>query len=173
MKINEIPIPDEIYLFHYDALYNQFKTRDLGTFYKIDKWCQMIVPDLPEGADKYPSISLLGPMGMFLFFHPEYIELPPVICDRVDFYSPYNAELVHITRTYYHAIITLFGGDHALYVEDRKFQRNYKTLPNPFDTLPSVEQYFIKRYGLNKKPLTKYSHGKYPKYYIDDFEDLQ
>jgi hypothetical protein len=63
-------------------------------------------------------------------------------------------------------LINQFGGDHALYVDDKKDYKFYST------DLVSFEQALISRYGQSKKGLFDYAHGKFPKYYIDNFNDI-
>jgi hypothetical protein len=60
-----------------------------------------------------------------LVITPRYIILPKVVYKRIDWYSPLNKEIVHILRSYYFSIIKHFGGDHALYVDERKESKYY------------------------------------------------
>jgi hypothetical protein len=123
---------------------------------------------------KKTHITAIGTMGIRLVIRPQYIDLPALIYERVDWYSPQNKEKVQTIRRYYQAITSLFGGDHAVYADER-ITNKYFQFPNIYDTtaLGRFEQTLITRYGTTKKTLFDYAHGKYPKYYIDHFTDIK
>ena len=113
-------------------------------------------------------------MGMRIVFTPAYIILPSTICERVEWYSPHNKEQVQSWCLYYYSIITHFGGDHALYVDERIINKHYDIHHVPARTaLAAFEQTLQTQYGISKKSLFNYPHGKYPKYYIDTFTDIK
>jgi hypothetical protein len=108
-----------------------------------------------------------------MVFTPHHIILPSIIYRRIDWYSPANKEQVKIIRSYYKTVIRHFGGDHALYVDER-IRKKYG-FPSPANGKPALntfEQTLITKYGISKKSLFDYTHGKYPKYYIDTFNDI-
>ena len=129
-----------------------------------------------DGIIDIPKINvpLIGPMAMHMVFTPDKIILPSYIHERVDWYSPFNKEKVQAHRSYYYTIINQFNGDHALYVDERKTSKYYnENLVPPNAALSIFEQALIERYGANKKTLFDFAHGKYPKYYIDTFNDIK
>ena len=113
-------------------------------------------------------------MGMRIVFTPEHIILPCTIYERVEWYSPRNKEQVQTWRLFFHSIITHFGGDHALYVDERIINKHYNANYTPASTaLAAFEQSLISQYNTSKKTMFDYPHGKYPKYYIDTFTDIK
>ena len=173
-ELRKITIPDEILLAEYDSLIKQFPGDDLSVFWKIVNWCPISSPKIP-GARPFTKINVVavGPMGLYFAITPDYIKLPSVIHERIDWYSPLNRQLVEILRSYFYKIVKLFGGDHAVYVDEHIISKYYdseKRICN--SALSAFEQTLATRYGVNKKTMFSYSHGKYPKYYIDTFTDL-
>jgi hypothetical protein len=79
-----------------------------------------------------------------------------------------------IIRSYYYSIIKHFGGDHALYVDDR-IQNKYldPTLEPSENVLITFEQTLKTKYGVSGKSVFEYTAGKYPKYYFDFFDDIR
>jgi hypothetical protein len=111
---------------------------------------------------------------MRIVFTPEHIILPSTIYERIDWYSPRNKEQVQAWRSYYYLVINHFGGDHALYVDERIVNKYYTSHHQPATvTLAAFEQTLISHYGSTKKTLFDYPHGKFPKYYIDTFADIK
>jgi hypothetical protein len=73
-----------------------------------------------------------------------------------------------------YSIITHFGGDHALYVDEQIINKHYNIYHKPARTaLAAFEQTLISHYGTSIKSLFDYPHDKYPKYYIDNFTDIK
>ena len=174
-ELRKIPIPDDIFLMEYDTLRLQFPGVDTSHFTNIAEWSPVSFPGLPN-AHKILNKNILsiGPMGMRIVFNPEHIILPSTIYERVEWYSPHNKEKVKSWRIYFYSIITHFGGDHAIYVDERIIDKYYDIHHTPANTaLAAFEQTLIAQYGSSKKSLFDYPHGKYPKYYIDTFTDLK
>ena len=173
-ELRKIPIPDDILIILLDSLRSQFPGGDLSVFAGIENWSPMSMPEIKGKIIQKTNIAAIGAMGMRLVIRPQYIILPPLIYERIDWYSPQNKEKVKTIRSYYHAIISLFGGDHAIYV-DEKIGNKYFPSTDNFDksALSTFEQTLITRYGITKKSLFDYAHGKYPKYYIDHFTDIK
>jgi hypothetical protein len=169
-ELRKIPIPNEILLAVYDSLVRLFKHGNISKFTEIENWCPVSFP--PQGVRNFPkqNVVTFGPLGMHLVITPHHIKLPTVLYELADWYTPLNKETVQILRTYYQSVITLFGGDHALYVNEPIFDKyyTYKKQING-SALTAFEQTLKDRYGPNKKPLFSYTPGKYPKYYIDTF----
>jgi len=174
-ELRTIEIPADILNMVLDSIRLQFPGGDLSIFTAIENWCPLSPPNiksLPEIAKEH--IVSLGPMGLRFVIRPDYIILPAIIYEPVDWYSPLNKEKVQIIRSYYHTVISLFGGDHALYVDTdilNKYFPSKKKSDNA--ALISFEQSLVKRYGTPEKNLYEYPHGEYPKYYIDHFTDIK
>ena len=110
---------------------------------------------------------------MHIVFTLHHIILPPIIYERIDWYSSMNKEKVQAIRSHFFSIINHFGGDHALYVDERIIGKFDFPLDNSEGSaLKTFEQSLIARYGISNKSID-YAHGKYPKYYIDTFEDIK
>ena len=170
-ELRKIAIPDEILLMEYDALLLLLPRIDLSGVIEIDNW-RPVSYNVPT-AYNIPKVNVvsIGPMAMRIVFTHNHIILPSSIYDPVEWYSPANKEKVQAWRSYFQAIITHFGGNHALYVDNRKTDKYYndtKTNPDP-STLETFEQSLISHYGTTKKSLFDYPQGKFPKYYIDNF----
>jgi len=174
-ELRKIPIPDDIFLMEYDTLRLQFPGVDISHFTNIAEWSPVSFPGLPNAhkiLDK--NILSIGPMGIRIVFNPEHIILPSTIYERVEWYSPHNKEKVQSWRIYFYSIITHFGGDHAIYADERIIDKHYDIHHIPANTaLAAFEQALIAHYGTSKKTMFDYSHGKYPKYYIDTFTDIK
>ena len=169
-ELCKIAIPDEIIKMEYDALLLLFPQGDLSRVFEIENWGP-ISYNIPR-VYKIPKVNVvsIGPMAMRIVFTHNHIILPSSIYDPVEWYSPANKEKVQAWRSYFYAIITHFGGDHALYVDDRKSDKYYNTKIKPDEyALEIFEQSLISRYGTTKKSLFDYPQGKFPKYYIDNF----
>jgi hypothetical protein len=170
-ELRKIPIPEENLLAVYDSVMKRFRGRDLSKIFELDNWSPVKFRPMP-GVRTFPKVNVVtfGPMAMHLFITPHYIKLPGILYEYADWYSPDNKELVQIIRSYYHTIITHFGGDHALYVDERKADKYY-TEEHAIggSALLSFEQTLKTKYGPIKKPLFSFPPGKYPKYYIDTF----
>jgi hypothetical protein len=174
-ELRKLPIPDEILLTERESVLSQFSGIDISAVTKIADWCPISFPGFnDEHKILKKNVVSIGPMGMRIVFTPEHIILPSSICERVEWYSPNNKEKVQVWRSFYHLIITHFGGDHALYVDDRIINKYYDIHHKPSNTaLAAFEQTLISQYGPSKKSLFDYVHGKYPKYYIDNFSDIK
>ena len=173
--MRQLEIPDALFLLAHELLLKKLPGMNLSKFYDIDKWSPLSFPSIP-GVRDFPNenLSLIGPMGMSIIFTPEHIILPSYIHERIDWYSPLNKEKVQAHRIYYYTVINQFNGDHALYVDERKTRKYYSETHKPVDkALSTFEQSLIERYGTNKKSIFDFAHGKYPKYYIDFFNDLK
>jgi hypothetical protein len=111
---------------------------------------------------------------MRIVFTPGHIILPSTIYERVEWYSPNNKEQVQSWRSFFHSIITHFGGDHALYVDEQIINKHFDIYHKPASTaLAAFEQTLVSQYGTSTITLFDYPHGKYPKYYIDNFTDIK
>jgi hypothetical protein len=109
---------------------------------------------------------------MRIVFTPGHIILPSTIYERVEWYSPRNKEQVQSWRSFFYSIITHFGGDHALYIDEQIINKHYDIYHKPASTaLAAFEQTLISQYGTSTKTLFDYPHSEYPKYYIDTFMD--
>jgi hypothetical protein len=174
-ELRKIDIPGDILLIVLDSLRLQFPNSDLSAFVGINNWSPISFPEI-RGVPEIPKqyIVSMGPMGLRIVIRPQHIILPSIIYEREDWYSPHNKEKIKIIRSYYHSVISLFGGDHAVYVDEKIINKYYPS-KDDFDTsaLPSFEQALITQYGSSKKTLFDYAHGKYPKYYIDNFSDIK
>jgi hypothetical protein len=88
-------------------------------------------------------------------------------------YSLQNKEKVNQWRSFYRQILTLFGGDHVLYVNERTIDNLYDTTLLPSSTcLSNFENSLISKYGKTVKSIFGFPKSKLPKYYIDYFVDL-
>jgi hypothetical protein len=173
-ELRKLPIPDDILLMEYDTLRLQFPGVDISHLTNIAEWCPVSFPGVTiDRKILEKHIVSIGPMGMRIVFTPEHIILPSTIYERVEWYSPNNKEKVQSWRIYFYSIITHFGGDHALYVDEKIINKYYDIHHTPASTaLAAFEQTLISQYGISKKTMFDYSHGKYPKYDIDNFTDL-
>jgi hypothetical protein len=174
-ELRKLPIPDDILLMEHDSLQAQFPGGDISAITKIADWGSISFPGFPdERKFTEKNIVSIGPLGMRVVFTPEYIILPTSICERVEWYSPHNKEKVQAYRSFFYLIINHFGGDHALYVDDRIMNKYYNTHHTPASTaLATFEQILISKYGSSKKSLFDFPHGNYTKYYIDTFSDIR
>jgi hypothetical protein len=163
-ELSKTPIPGEVLHIVYDSLLAQFPSADLSKFTGIETWAPLSAPGVPK-----IHIVLFGPMGIRFIVTPYHLILPSIIYDCVEWYSPDNKDEVQIVRSYYKALINLFGGDHALYVDENIINKHY---PHK-STLNAFEQILISKYGTSQKTLFDYAHGKYPKYYIDNFTGFE
>jgi hypothetical protein len=157
-----------------NSLLLQFPDGDISAFTKIAEWCPISFPAFSDER-KHPekNIVSLGPLGMRIVFTPSHIILPSTIYERVDWYSPNNKEQVQSWRSFFFSIITHFGGDHALYVDEQIINKHYNIYHKPANTaLAAFEQTLISHYGTSNKTLFNYPHGEYPEYYIDTFSDI-
>jgi hypothetical protein len=175
-ELRKIPIPDEIFLEAHNSLIKQFGSdQDLSTFWEFDTWYPVSFPILPQLDDVIKkNIALFGPMGLNTVFTPHHIMLPAVVYEPLAWYCPQNRELVQTIRSYYHAIINHFGGDHALYVNERIADKYYSNnqLVNG-SALTAFEQTLVSRYGPVKKPMYSFTPQKLPKYYLDPVTDTR
>ena len=174
LELRKLPIPELVLQIEYSSLCKQFPGDDLSTFLNIKNWNPISFPFIPSiGKIINRNIVSIGPMGMRIVFAPHHIILPEIIYERIDWYSPMNKENIQAIRFFYYTIVNHFGGDHALYVDERiraKFDFSF-----PYSNgsgLSVFEQSLISRYGISNKSLFDYAHGKYPKYYIDTFSDI-
>ena len=169
-KMNELPIPDEVLVTMYKSLFSSCPNRDLSNIFKIKKWCNLSFSDndplISEAIKK--DIVLIGPLAMRLVINPVRIILPSILYQEADWYSPQNKDIVQIIRLYYREIIKMFSGDHALYVKESIVDNHFET----HFSLHDFEQYLMTRYGAIKTTLLVFNKGKYPKYYIDTFDDI-
>jgi hypothetical protein len=174
-ELRKLDIPDEIYLSEYDYLNSRFEGQDMSKSFNMDTWYPVSFPDIPGIRKIFKrNVVTFGPMGMHIFITPDHISLPSSHLEPMEWYSPQNKEKVLAWRSFYFSIINLFGGDHVLYVFERIADNHYHTVHEPFGTSLSVfEQYLISRYGESKKTLFNYPHGKYPRFYIDNFDDIK
>jgi hypothetical protein len=169
-ELRKIDLPDDLLLLLFDAVREQVPGNDISVFTEIENWSPITFPDIP-GVRNFPkkNITAIGTMGMHIVFTPEHIILPPLFYERLGWYSPLHKEEVQLIRSYYFTLVKHFGGDHALYVDDRIVKKYYsRNIP-----LKDFEQTLITRYGTSNKSLFDYTHGKYPKYYIDHFTDIK
>ena len=173
-RLSKINIPDDILLDKLESLRKQFPDEDLSKFYEIKDWCTFSFPDDIRGHDidiPRKNVALIGQMGLHIVFTPNHILLPSGIEESADWYSPNNKEIVQVWRTYYFEIIKQFGGDHALYVGEQEAFFYYDFTEDL--TLQGFEKALEARYGPSNKSIFDYSHGEFPEYYIDTFEDIK
>jgi hypothetical protein len=174
-ELRKLAIPDDILLMEYDSLLLQFPGGDISPFTKIADWSPISFPGFPDKRKLTGKhIVSIGPMAMRIVFTPEHLILPSTIYERIEWYSPHNKEQVQSWRSFFYLIINHFGGDHALYVDEKITNKHYDIHHTPANTaLAAFEQTLISHYGPSKKTLFDYPHGKYPKYYIDAFTDIK
>ena len=174
-ELRKIPIPDDIHVILLDTLRLQFPSGDLSVIASIENWSLFSPPEMIVNKKiSKTHITAIGSTGIRLVIKPQYILLPSLIYERVDWYSPQNKEKVQSLRSYYKTLISLFGGDHAVYVDEKIFNKYFpSTSIYDKSALTTFEQSLITRYGTSTKTLYDYSHGKYPKYYIDHFTDIR
>jgi hypothetical protein len=167
--LRQIPIPDEILLAEYDALMKYMRGCDISKLVEIDNWVPVKFPPRPGVMSfQKENIVTFGPMGMHLVITPQHIKLPGILYEKAEWYSPLNKETVQILRTYYHTIINQFGGDHALYVNERIVDKYYNDEDlMDSSTLAAFKQNLLDRYGPIKKPMHGFTPSKLPKYYLD------
>ena len=170
-QLGNIDIPKDILLMELDSLRLHFSGADLSKFVDIENWCPFSFPD-PIGEHNLPhrNIALIGKMGMNLVFTPKHIRLPGGNYQPLEWYSPHNKEKVQAWRDFYYKIISQFGGDHALYVDDQKTSTYYDPMEDA--SLHKFEQALEERYG-PPESMISLSHGEYLEYYIDTFADLK
>jgi len=174
-ELRKLPIPDDILLMEYDSLLLQFPDGDISAITKIADWSPISFPGFSDKRKLTgKNIVALGPMAMRIVFTPEHLILPSTIYERVEWYSPNNKEKVQSWRSFFYSIIAHFGGNHAVYVDEKITNKHYDIHHTPTSTaLAAFEQTLISQYGTSKKTMFDYSHGKYPKYYIDNFMDAK
>ena len=111
-------------------------------------------------------------MTLHLVFTPHVIFLPPVLYEHIDWYSPENREFVNIIRSYYFSVVKLFGGDHVLYADERLWEKYYPDSGTMNGSALTEFEMTLQVYnGKCKKPFYAYKSGKYPRYYVDRFEE--
>ena len=169
-ELRKIAIPEKILQMEYNALLLMSLRHDCSRAFKIDNWYPISIND--SEVRKFPkdNVVTFGPMAMRIVINPTHITLPSSLYEPVEWYSPENKEKVQAWRSYYKTIITHFGGDHVLYVDERKTDKYFHTKVKPNEyALEAFEQTLISKYGKTKKSLFDYPQGKFPKYYIDYF----
>jgi hypothetical protein len=118
----------------------------------IENWSPISFPEVQE-VRHFPkeNIVSIGPMCLRLVITPHFIILPQVVYERIDWYSPFNKEIVNTLRSYYFTIIKHFGGDHALYVDER-IESKYCTeiIKKSSSVLQTFEETLTARYGIKK-----------------------
>jgi addiction module HigA family antidote len=174
IELQKIPIPAVVLDILEDSLISNFLGNSLSKLVSINKWCPISFPQIFGIRDFHKDcVNAVGPMCMHIIITSHHIQLPAIIYAKNDFYSPDNLENIQSIRSYYHSIIIHFGGTHALYTFERLWQKYY-----PVDNykngsaLLGFEENLIAKYGITKKSLFKYSSDKFPRYYIDTFQDL-
>ena len=169
-KMNKMPIPDEVLEALHNSLVSSHPNDDLSTIFNIKKWgiysFKDITPLISEATRN--RIVSFGPLGMRLVISQGCIILPSILYEEEGWYSPQNKDVVQIIRSYYRDVIKTFSGDHALYVHQSIADNHLGT----DISLHDFEQYLMTRYGAVNTKLFAFSKGKYPKYYIDTFEDI-
>jgi hypothetical protein len=100
--------------------------------------------------------------------------LPSTIYGLIEWYSPNNKKQVQSWRSFYFLIITHFGGDHTLYVDEKITNKHYSNHHKPASAALAVfEKTLISQYGTSNKTMFDYPYGEYPKYFIDTFKDTK
>jgi len=166
-KLREIPVPDEMYIIENEKIRLMFPGQPLGKMFLLDTW----YPINQELFDK--RVVSFGPMALRIIFTPHYIRLPAVINEPAEWYSAENKTVVNAIRNYYKAVIDCFGGSYALYMLERTSDKFYqREMPFFGTSADTLEQQLIRHYGASKKTLFDYKDGKYPKYYIDRFGEI-
>jgi len=175
-KLRKIPTPATIQQIVYTSLRSQFPGDNLSKFTDMENWSPVSFPGISSSLQKNidEHIVAFGPLAMRIVFTAHHIILPSIIYQRIDWYSPTNREKIQAIRFYYHQIINHFGGDHALYVDEHITDKyNFPLQISNGSALNVFEQSLIEHYGKTEKTLFDYTHGKYPKYYIDTFNDIK
>jgi len=174
-ELRKIPVPDKVLDILEDKLISNYLGKPLTRLLSIEKWSPFSFPQI-QGVRDFPKdcVNTVGPMCMHIIITPHHIKLPEIIYDRAEWFSPDNIEKIQSIRTYYHSIINHFGGTHALYTFERSWQKYYnnENLING-SALLGFEEALKLKYGVIKKPLHKYTCDKFPRYYIDTFDDLK
>jgi len=169
-KLQEIPIPDELYIIENERARLTFPGHAFGEKFYIDTWELFNPIELPLFDNR---VVTFGPMAMRVIFTPHYIRLPEVLYEPEEWYSTENKKDVNAIRNYYKTVIDHFGGSYGLYMTERTSDKFYQTEIPFFGTSEdTLEQQLISHFGASKKTLFDYSNGKYPKYYIDKFGDM-
>jgi len=166
-KMNQLPIPDEALATAHTSLVSSSPNSDLSRILEIKRWCLLRFPGSnPEVCED--RIVSIGPLAMRLVITPDHIMLPSILYYEADWYSPKNKDVVQSIRSYYREMIKMFSGDHALYVKENIADNHFEA----HFSLHDFEQYLMTRYGAINTKLFAFGDGKYPKYYIDTFDDI-
>jgi len=169
-KLREIPIPDEIYIILNEAFRLMFPGQPFSEMFLLDSWVLFDPINMPY-FDK--RVVTFGPMGMRVIFTPHYIRLPSILYESEQWYSADYKKEVNDIRLFYKTVIAHFGGSYGLYMTERISDKFYqKAIPFFGNSEVTLEQQLISHYGKSKKTLFDYQNGKYPKYYIDRFENI-
>ena len=173
-ELCKIPVPCKLLDIVSDYLLNMFKGKPLSRIMDIDNWYPVSLNNCMNSFNlPKKHILTIGPMGLNMVFTPHYISLPPIIYERVDWYSPHNREKVNLIRSYYNSVLSHFGGEYAVYADEQIWEKYFdENIKTDGSVLSGFKQILQAYYGINKKSLFDYDHGKYPRYYIDNFEDL-
>ena len=169
-KLQEIPIPDEIYIIGNEWYRSKFPGKPISKTFYTDTW-QLFKPLDYVLFDK--RVVTFGPLAMRVIFTPYYIRLPSVLYEPDEWYSAKYKKDVNAIRNYYKAVIACFGGSYGLYMTERTSDK-FNDDETPFFGISenTLEQRLVNHFGASKKTLFDYQNGKYPKYYIDRFGDI-
>ena len=174
--LRKIPFPDSLVTVTVESYPNVFSTHTSVESTLGQEWGPVDVPGVtPHNVRNLnPRIIAFGPMVMRIILVPNHIILPSILYDREGFYSPQNKMKVHEIRKYYYRIISLYGGDRAIYVDDRVVNKfNFPADDFKSSVFKNFENELVERYGENRKHIYSYAQGKFPRYYIDTFDDLK
>jgi hypothetical protein len=123
-------------------------------------------------TDKRKVIAAIGPYGLMLRISDTYMEFIAPIYNRTEWYSPDNTVTVTVWRNYFKQIITLMGGNEALYITQAYFDKYHPFFQDMNTTFSQKIETLTKKHGPINKPFTHYGNGKYPRYFLDNFTNL-
>jgi len=122
-ELRKIPIPYEIIEILQESLLTHCSNKAISKYASLQGWYPLVPTDVPgrHKIDMTGRILTMGPLGISMLLRPHYIDLPGLISDRIEWYSPYCKELVQAIRSYFYTVISHFGGKFALYTDNRNW----------------------------------------------------
>lgn len=129
--------------------------------------------------ENYVRIEFFGPFGLHVNFSHNYIELKDPGCRYLGFFSMDKKARTEY-RKYYWQIISLFGGNFALYLPDQgdvgwEFTEKIWDYDISMDTVKKglVEKYGINTIKIDEFPVDENGFADAPYYFMDTFEDIK